>query len=115
MVFTISSRAAIHRPMKLTDDVLPLVVEPDQERSAEALERWLHAEKDDLAARLRARGALLFRGFDVGDPASFERVARAMAPRLAREYLGTSPRNALTDHVFSASELPGWYPIPQHC
>ncbi|MGV2480312.1 UNVERIFIED_CONTAM: TauD/TfdA family dioxygenase, partial [Salmonella enterica subsp. enterica serovar Weltevreden] len=31
------------------------------------------------------------------------------------EYLGTSPRDALTDFVFSASELPGYYPIPQHC
>ena len=31
------------------------------------------------------------------------------------DYLGTSPRDALTPYVFSASELPGYYPIAQHC
>ena len=94
---------------------LPLVVEPGGERSAEALAHWLAEEHAEVATRLRTHGALLFRGFDVGDPAAFERVARAITPSLGREYLGTSPRNALTDYVFSASELPGWYPIPQHC
>jgi alpha-ketoglutarate-dependent taurine dioxygenase len=100
--------------MKLEGD-LPLVIEPDGERSTESLVRWLAAERAAVADHLRAHGALLFRGFDVGDPAAFERVARAVTPELAREYLGTSPRNALTDYVFSASELPPWYPIPQHC
>jgi alpha-ketoglutarate-dependent taurine dioxygenase len=45
----------------------------------------------------------------------FERVARAIDPDLKNEYLGTSPRSGLTDYVFTASELPGYYPIPQHC
>lgn len=94
---------------------LPLVVEPDGDPSPNALAGWLAAEADQVQARLRRHGALLFRGFSVGDPDAFERVARAVDPHLGKEYLGTSPRNALSEYVFSASELPGWYPIPQHC
>jgi alpha-ketoglutarate-dependent taurine dioxygenase len=60
-------------------------------------------------------GAILFRGFDVVDAPTFERVVRAIDDDLKNEYLGTSPRNALTRHVFTASELPPFYPIPQHC
>jgi alpha-ketoglutarate-dependent taurine dioxygenase len=65
--------------------------------------------------RLTAHGALLFRGFPVPDAAAFERLARAIDDELQNEYLGTSPRNALTDYVFTASELPPIFPIPQHC
>ncbi|HEX8952703.1 MAG TPA: hypothetical protein VF945_12695, partial [Polyangia bacterium] len=91
-------------------DALPLVVEPDGDPSTEALVDWLSAGANDVLPRLRRHGALLFRGFAVDSPAAFERVARAINPALGREYLGTSPRNALTEYVFSASELPGWYP-----
>lgn len=94
---------------------LPLVIEPAGDRSAGALAAWLASEESQAQDRLRRHGALLLRGFAIGDPAAFERVARGLEPDLGNEYLGTSPRNALTEHVFSASELPGWYPIPQHC
>lgn len=93
---------------------LPLVVEPAGDPSADALVAWLAAERETVATRLREAGALLFRGFAIGDAAAFERVARAVDPELQREYLGTSPRDALTPYVFTASELPGHYPIPQH-
>ena len=69
---------------------------------------WL---KDQLATR----GAALLRGFGLRTPAEFEAAARAVEPELKNEYLGTSPRDALTPYVFSASELPPYYPIPQHC
>jgi hypothetical protein len=43
-------------------------------------------------------------------------VALACEPKLSNEYLGTSPRNfvAGTKYVFTASELPNFFPIPQH-
>jgi alpha-ketoglutarate-dependent taurine dioxygenase len=76
---------------------------------------WIQANHDWTRQQLRTWGALLFRGFEVRDAAAFERVARAVDDELKNEYLGTSPRNALTSHVFTASELPPFYPIPQHC
>ena len=69
---------------------------------------WLHDQ-------LQTRGAALLRGFGLRTPAEFETAARAVEPALQNEYLGTSPRDALTPYVFSASELPPYYPIPQHC
>lgn len=68
-----------------------------------------------LTDQLATRGAALLRGFGLRTPAEFEAAARAVEPELKNEYLGTSPRDALTSHVFSASELPPYYPIPQHC
>ncbi len=94
---------------------LPLVLSPGTIRDAAGLSEWLAAHREWLAGRLREHGALLVRGFPVEDPAAFERVARALSPELKNDYLGTSPRNGLTDYVFSASELPPYYPIPQHC
>lgn len=95
------------------DTTLPLLVEPQGDPRVETLLSSLNP--DAFAEPLRRAGALLFRGWDVQDPAAFEKVARAIAPNLQNEYLGTSPRNALTPYVFTASELPGFFPIPQHC
>lgn len=94
---------------------LPLVVEARGDRSVDALVGWLGSERALVRDQLLAHGAVLLRGYDVFDAPAFERVARAIDPDLKNEYLGTSPRNALTSHVFTASELPPFYPIPQHC
>lgn len=94
---------------------LPLVIEGSRAAvSAEALAAQLTTESGWLKGLLLARGALLLRGFAIPDAPAFEQVARAIEPALANDYLGTSPRDAVTEHVFNASELPGYYPIPQH-
>lgn len=96
-------------------DGLPLVVEAAGDRDPEHLREWIVREHDWVLDRLSFHGALLFRGFAVHHAPAFESVARAVDDELKNEYLGTSPRNALTSHVFTASELPPFYPIPQHC
>ena len=79
--------------------------------------QWVETQRVELNAQLCEHGAILFRGFGVRAGADFERVARAVEEELKNEYLGTSPRDAVTEsgYVFSASELPPYYPIPQHC
>jgi len=96
---------------------LPLLVTPGTARTPAALADWLRGNADWLQSNLREHGALLFRGFGVSGESDLEAVARAVAPELKNEYLGTSPRDAMTPggYVFSASELPGHYPIPEHC
>ena len=37
-----------------------------------------------------------------------------IAPDLQCEYLGQSPRRKLSNYVFTSTELPPHYPIPQH-
>ncbi len=94
---------------------LPLVVRAGADPDPAPLADWLRSHPAWVEERLTTHGAILFRGFAVHRPEDFERVARAIDDRLQNEYLGTSPRDALTDYVFSASELPPYYPIPQHC
>ncbi len=44
----------------------------------------------------------------------FEEVALALHPNLNDLYHGTSPRDSVTRYTFTASELPNFFPIPQH-
>lgn len=103
------------RPLDSHPDRLPLTITARADRNVDHLVEWLKGHDQWVADQLKQWGALLFRGFDVRDAPAFEKVARAVDPDLKNEYLGTSPRNALTSHVFTASELPAFYPIPQHC
>jgi len=108
-----------YRIEPLDERGLPLVVRPEAggDASVASLVAWLRERPEWVAEKQTAHGALLFRGFDVRDGDDFEAVARAIEPELANEYLGTSPRDAITasGYVFSASELPPFFPIPQHC
>ena len=94
---------------------LPLVIQPGESSDVGRLCAWLRANADWTQDRLVEHGAILFRGFAVDSALDFERIARAIDDELKNEYLGTSPRAGLTDYVFTASELPPYYPIPQHC
>ena len=102
-------------PLDGHPDRLPLVVRPRQDRNPAELCKWIQANKPWLLQQMQCWGAVLFRGFDIRDAAAFEQLAHTVDPDLKNEYLGTSPRNALTPYTFTASELPSFYPIPQHC
>ncbi len=96
--------------LPLTHHALPGESQPQD------LLAFIAAHRLQLAQDLLVHGAIRFRGYALATPQAVEDVALALDPQLAAgEYLGTSPRNALTRHVHSASELPGYYPIPQHC
>ena len=102
------------RPLQ-AGSTLPLMFEPESEAESDGAK--LHeriAGCEGLQASLARNGALLFRGFKNVGPQQFEQAARAIDGGLKKDYLGTSPRNALTEYVFSASELPPYFPIPQH-
>ena len=96
------------------EDGLPLVVDAGGVGDRERLVAWLRERAGWVQSRLTRHGALLLRGFDVADAQAFESVARAIAPGLRADYLGT-PTGRLTEHVFRASDLPGGYPIAPHC
>jgi alpha-ketoglutarate-dependent taurine dioxygenase len=93
----------------------PLVIEPAGDDDLGRFCDWLRENAGQVQDWLTLHGAILFRGFPVEGPGDFERLARCVDEELKNEYLGTSPRNALTDYVFNASELPDYFPIPQHC
>jgi alpha-ketoglutarate-dependent taurine dioxygenase len=94
---------------------LPALWVPRQSPAREGLCTYLTANRAAVAEALVQHGAILLRGFDIREPEHVEEVAAAFTPGLGDDYLGTSPRNSVTPRVFNASELPGFYPIPQHC
>src|SRR5262245_54358160 len=92
---------------------LPLIVEPAGRAEIEPLLEWLGAHAGWVQEKITIHGALLLRGFPVGDAATFEAVARASAPGVTGNFIGT-PGNRFTGTVYRSSEGPTMYPIPQH-
>jgi alpha-ketoglutarate-dependent taurine dioxygenase len=102
----------------INEQKLPLLVEPDGAGNTKNdLLNWLKENKDSFTQRFYESGAVLFRGFNIDTPADFESITLQVDPRMEEGYYGTSPRNLVkgTRHVYTASELPGYYPIMQHC
>lgn len=91
---------------------LPLIITASE--AGTALAPWLREHHKEVMAARRQHGALCFRGFAVDEAQAFEDAARVIAPDLQCEYLGQSPRRKLSDYVFTSTELPPHYPIPQH-
>ncbi|MES2883910.1 MAG: TauD/TfdA family dioxygenase [Pseudomonadota bacterium] len=85
-----------------------------QGASLDVLKGWIAEHRESLEAEWLQHGTLRFRGFELLGPQDFEQVAAALEPDLKNDYLGTSPRNARSQYVFSASELPPYFPISQH-
>lgn len=97
---------------------LPLIIEPEGTANSKSeLLQWVRNNFNQFSADLLKHGAVLFRGFEILEPQDFEELAIAVDPRLEQSYYGTSPRNVVpgTRYVYTASELPGYYPIMQHC
>jgi alpha-ketoglutarate-dependent taurine dioxygenase len=65
-------------------------------------------------ARLLDHGALLFRGFAVSSVPAFERVAGAFANDRLDYVYGSTPRHAVGNRLFTATEYPASQEIPLH-
>jgi len=94
---------------------LPYTVTPNGGNSLDYLLHRIADDCEQLQSDLLREGAILFRDFAIRTPEDFEQVALALRSDLHNNYQGTSPRNSRTTYVHSASELPGHYPIMQHC
>ena len=102
----------------LNEQQLPLIIEPNGNgKSKQELIQWLNGNKTTFKQQFHKHGAVLFRGFEIDSPKDFEDISLLVDPNLKNDYYGTSPRNIVkdTNYIFTASELPGHYPIPQHC
>jgi alpha-ketoglutarate-dependent taurine dioxygenase len=101
----------------LNSQQLPLVIEPNGSKTKVSLTEWIKQNRAEFDKQFYHHGAILFRGFDIDTAKDFEDVALAVDTGLKNDYLGTSPRNIVkdTNYIFTASELPNYYPIMQHC
>jgi alpha-ketoglutarate-dependent taurine dioxygenase len=90
---------------KLDVEHSPVVVEPAAPGVDVA--EWAAANRGDIEHHLRKVGAVLFRGFDLPDVASFERAAGSIDPRLYGGY-GDLPRvdEAASDKIYESTPYP---------
>jgi alpha-ketoglutarate-dependent taurine dioxygenase len=90
----------------------PLVIEP---RTSHAdLAKLVADPAADIEGRLTKYGALLFRGFAVDGIAAFDAfVGSASREKLDYVY-GSTPRTAIGDRIFTATEYPANQEIPMH-
>ncbi|MCW7494508.1 TauD/TfdA family dioxygenase [Leptospira sp. 2 VSF19] len=94
---------------------LPVVYEPKEEREVQDLFDWVRQNQKEWREDLKTYGAILFRGFPIHEATDFQSILFATGEKkLGEFYLGTSPRDQVVKHVFTASELPPHYPIMQH-
>ncbi|KVO42597.1 TauD/TfdA family dioxygenase [Burkholderia ubonensis] len=67
-----------------------------------------------VAAWLDRRGALLFRGFEIGGPRELDQLCRWIGAGPCESREETSPRTRIAGSVYTASEYPAQYPIAFH-
>jgi alpha-ketoglutarate-dependent taurine dioxygenase len=94
------------------ETALPLVIRSsDGERD---LERWVGERRTWIGHQLLSAGALLFRGFDVASPETFNRVVMAVSGSPLEYRERSSPRSAVMGNIYSSTDYPPEYPIFLH-
>ena len=80
-----------------------------------SLVEWAAGRRDDLQREIDTFGALLFRGFDVGGQTGLRDFVDAISVAGALDYTYRStPRTAVGDKVYTATEYPPSQTIPLH-
>jgi alpha-ketoglutarate-dependent taurine dioxygenase len=79
------------------------------------LAAWANEHRETIQERIERHGAILFRGFAVRQLSDFENFVDSILPeRLSYMYRST-PRTAVGDRIFTATEYPRHATIPLHC
>jgi alpha-ketoglutarate-dependent taurine dioxygenase len=90
---------------------LPLLVRPA--RGSPELAEWAALRRQALEQSLLEHGALLFRGFQVGE-STFARFMEAASRSLLDYVYRSTPRTAMGQKVYTATEYPARMTIPLH-
>lgn len=80
---------------------------------SDLLKLW-EAKKEFVNAQLSSRGAVLFRGFEVGTQEAFESFTSYVKPVLLNYIDGNSPRTKIGQSVYTSTEYPPEYFISLH-
>ena len=103
--------SVVHSEPLSTSASLPLLIRPRFNHTD--LSDWASANLPLLNAQLLHHGALLFRGFNIRSPKSFERLASTLCSELYADY-GDLPRTGLGGHVYASTPYPPDQPILFH-
>lgn len=90
---------------------LPLIIQPTGDNID--LADWAQNNRELIEEYLLKHGGLLFRGFNLGSPADFEKVALAIYGELYGGY-GDLPRAGTSDKIYQSTPYPPDKPILFH-
>jgi alpha-ketoglutarate-dependent taurine dioxygenase len=85
------------------DQSLPLILQPAADQVD--LADWARNNRDYIENKLNHHGGILFRGFNLGNAADFERVASSICQDLFSEY-GDLPREGVAGKVYTSTPYP---------
>lgn len=91
---------------------LPCVVEPQVE--GVVLWAWAERNRGFIEESLLKHGGLLFRGFSVKTPGEFEKCVRAICDELLHYAERTTPRQQVSDWIYTSTEYPAHQSIAMH-
>jgi hypothetical protein len=103
-------RATIHAMR--SDSALPLLVEAIS--SATDLVEWATWHREELNARLRESGGILFRGFRIDGPERLESLIKSFSGRLLDYSYRSTPRTVVSGKIYTSTEYPPHQTIPLH-
>jgi alpha-ketoglutarate-dependent taurine dioxygenase len=91
---------------------LPVVLEP----AAPGVEllSWAKSGVSYLNALLQKHGGVLFRGFDIGEASEFEKLIEAIAGAAFAYRERSSPRHAVSGHIYTSTDYPADQEIFPH-
>ncbi|HEX7312762.1 MAG TPA: TauD/TfdA family dioxygenase [Pyrinomonadaceae bacterium] len=87
-----------------TDNLLPLVVQPSV--PGLHLVPWAQSNKGFIEERLLRHGGLLFRKFEVGGVADFEKFIRAISGEPLEYKERSSPRHQVSGNIYTSTDYP---------
>jgi alpha-ketoglutarate-dependent taurine dioxygenase len=97
----------------VNSSALPFALRPSAADTP--LVSWAGAHREWIRAALTAQGAILFRGFGLADlAADFARFSQLLTGELLSYVYRSTPRTAVGQGVYSATEYPAKATIPQH-
>ena len=91
---------------------LPLLARPT--RPGARLDLWMSSNRPRVESALSRHGGILFRGFDLSDSRAFERVVGSVSGEALDYVYRSTPRTALGNRIFTATEYPPKQTIPLH-
>ena len=91
---------------------LPLVIRPN--RSGIDLISWGRSNRPFLEKHLLERGGILFRGFDVRSPETFQTFIDALGKEALEYKERSSPRSQVQGNIYTSTDYPARLPIFLH-
>lgn len=102
----------------ITKEQFPLVIEPKDAstfRTREDVTQFLQNHRCEIQEKLLKKGALLFRGFPLKEPADFNAAVQSLKFGEMLSYVGgDSPRKKVEGRVYTSTEAPKNFKIPLH-